>query len=206
MEDAWLQFPLHNLFHRLWEFIFKLRLSAQQRQYCRVSIKSTPLHDCDMPDEILVSSPCLEGCDKRKISSGVAAFRAIPSIFIAKLVAAVSHQGKNYILMGYKSQKYHIWSSVTFRPFVRTSPWPVTLCKNANSSKSQPQSGTRRNFGILVKCTFQLTFFQLSIDFQLIFSWPSADCSVTILTNKREKEAHLMLVTSGNLTKLLTID
>jgi hypothetical protein len=53
----------------------------------------------------------------------------------------------------------------------------ITICKNANSSKSQPQSGTRRNFGILVKCTFQLTFFWLSIDFQLIFSWPSADCS-----------------------------
>jgi hypothetical protein len=34
-----------------------------------------------------------------------------------------------------------------------------TLCKNMNSSKSQPQSGTCRNFGILVKCTFQLTFF-----------------------------------------------
>ena len=35
----------------------------------------------------------------------------------------------------------------------------ITLCKNVNSSKSWPQSGTHRNFGILVKCTFQLTFF-----------------------------------------------
>jgi len=35
-------------------------------EYCRVSIKLTPLHDHDMPDEILVSSPCLEGCDKHK--------------------------------------------------------------------------------------------------------------------------------------------
>jgi len=70
----------------------------------------------------------------------------------------------------------------------------VTLCKNVNSSKSRPQSGTRRNFGILVKCTFHLTFFWLCIDFQLIFSWPSADCSVTILTHKREKEALLMSV------------
>ena len=41
--------------------------------YCRVSIKSTPLRDRDTPDEILVSSPCLEGRDMRKISSGVAA-------------------------------------------------------------------------------------------------------------------------------------
>ena len=35
----------------------------------------------------------------------------------------------------------------------------ITLCKNMNASKSWPQSGTRRNFGILVKCTFHLTFF-----------------------------------------------
>src|SRR5882762_4136562 len=44
---------------------------AWDTYYCRVSIKSTPLHDRDTPDKILVSSPCLEGCDKRKISSGV---------------------------------------------------------------------------------------------------------------------------------------
>jgi hypothetical protein len=42
--------------------------------YCRVSIKSTPLRDRDTLDEILVSSPCLEGRDKRKNLSGVAAF------------------------------------------------------------------------------------------------------------------------------------
>ena len=34
--------------------------------YCRVSIKSTPLRDCDTPDEIFGSSPYLEDCDKRK--------------------------------------------------------------------------------------------------------------------------------------------
>ena len=65
-------------------------------RYCRVSIKLTPLHDHDMPDEILVLSPCLEGCDEGKNSSGVTVFWAIPSIFIVKLVVAVSHQGKRY--------------------------------------------------------------------------------------------------------------
>jgi hypothetical protein len=31
--------------------------------------------------------------------------------------------------MGTKAKNYHIWSSVTFGPFVRTSPWPVTRAK-----------------------------------------------------------------------------
>ena len=65
-----------------------------QRKYCRVSIKLTPFHDHDMPDKILVSSPCLEGRDKGKDSSGVTVFWAIPSIFIVNLVVAVSHQGE----------------------------------------------------------------------------------------------------------------
>ena len=39
----------------------------------------------------------LEDRDKRKISSSVADFWAILSIFLAKLVVAISHQGENYI-------------------------------------------------------------------------------------------------------------
>ena len=50
---------------------------------------------CDTPDEIFGSSPYLEDCDKRKNSSSVADFWAILSIFLAKLVVVISHQGEN---------------------------------------------------------------------------------------------------------------
>jgi hypothetical protein len=53
---------------------FFLSLSLLLSEYCRVSIKSTPLRDRDTSDEILVSSPSLEGRDKCKNLSGVTAF------------------------------------------------------------------------------------------------------------------------------------
>jgi len=52
----------------------------------------------------------------------------------------------------------------------------LTLCKTRIPSKSQPQSGTCRNFGILVKCTFSW----LSSDFPLTFSWYSVDHLLTV--------------------------
>ena len=109
---------LAHVAHKIWEHVHHIIL-----------IKSTPLRDHDTPDKILVSSPCLEGCDKHKISSGVAAFWAIPSIFIAKLVVAVSHQGEKLDINGHKSRKIPHMVSVTFGPFVRTSTWPVTRAK-----------------------------------------------------------------------------
>ena len=76
---------------------FPMHCTVRSEDYCRVLIKSTPLRDRDTPDEIFVLSPYLEDCDKGKISSSVAAFCAISSIFLAKLVVAISHQGENYI-------------------------------------------------------------------------------------------------------------
>ena len=37
-------------------------------EYCIISINSSSLCDCDMPDKIFISSPCQEGCDKVQIS------------------------------------------------------------------------------------------------------------------------------------------
>ena len=32
--------------------------------YCTILINLSPTCDCDTPDKIFISSPCLEGCDK----------------------------------------------------------------------------------------------------------------------------------------------
>jgi hypothetical protein len=38
--------------------------------YCTISINSSPMCDCDTPDEIFISSTWLAGCDNGEISSG----------------------------------------------------------------------------------------------------------------------------------------
>jgi len=48
--------------------------------YCTISNDSSPLGDCDTPDEIFVSSPCQRACDRLKFSSGVVISQPNPNI------------------------------------------------------------------------------------------------------------------------------
>jgi hypothetical protein len=56
------------------QYCAKADAPKSKLEYCRVSIKSTPLRDRDKPDEIFGSSPYLEDRDKRKNSSSVGDF------------------------------------------------------------------------------------------------------------------------------------
>ena len=47
------------------------RNNLEQTNYCTISNSSSPLCDCDTPDEIFVSSPRLRACDTPKFSSGL---------------------------------------------------------------------------------------------------------------------------------------
>ena len=44
--------------------------------YCSITNCSSPLRDCDTPDECSISSPCLKACDKPPISSRATIFSA----------------------------------------------------------------------------------------------------------------------------------
>ena len=64
-------------------------------KYCIILINSSPLRDCDMHDEIFISSPWLEGCDIGKISSDLALCPAILAELWIEFAAVVCHQSKN---------------------------------------------------------------------------------------------------------------
>src|SRR6266481_8643730 len=44
--------------------------------YCSITNCSSPLCDCDTPDECFISSPCLKACDKPPILSRAIIFSA----------------------------------------------------------------------------------------------------------------------------------
>src|SRR5882672_9490343 len=46
------------------------------QEYCSITNCSSPLRDCDTPDECFISSPCLKACDKPSISSRAIIFSA----------------------------------------------------------------------------------------------------------------------------------
>jgi hypothetical protein len=48
--------------------------------YCTISNDSSPLGDCDTPDEIFVSSPHQRACDRAKFSLGVVISQPNPNI------------------------------------------------------------------------------------------------------------------------------
>jgi len=50
-------------------------------QYCTILINSSPLHDCDMADEIFILSPYIGGCDRVQIFSGAALYLDILVLF-----------------------------------------------------------------------------------------------------------------------------
>jgi len=58
-------------------------------EYCRIQIKLTPLHDCDMPDEIFFSSLHFGSHDMAKISSVIAIELYILVMFGVKFIAVV---------------------------------------------------------------------------------------------------------------------
>jgi hypothetical protein len=62
--------------------------------YYIILIKLTPHCDHDMLDKILVSSPCLEGCDKAEILSDVAISLAIFPILRVQFLDTASQQSK----------------------------------------------------------------------------------------------------------------
>ena len=55
-------------------------------KYCTISFDSSPLRDCDTPDEIFISSPYIGGRDRVRISSGVALHLDILVLLWAGLV------------------------------------------------------------------------------------------------------------------------
>jgi hypothetical protein len=50
-------------------------------RYCTISNDSSPLCDCDTPDEIFISSPHQRACDRLKFSSGVVILHSNSNIF-----------------------------------------------------------------------------------------------------------------------------
>jgi hypothetical protein len=57
--------------------------------YYTILINLSPTCDCDAPDEIFISSPCLEGCDKAQILSDGTHSTTLLAVFWVKSMAAV---------------------------------------------------------------------------------------------------------------------
>ena len=57
--------------------------------YYTILINLSPTCDCDAPDEIFISSPCPEGCDKAQISSDGTYSAALLALFWVRSMAAV---------------------------------------------------------------------------------------------------------------------
>src|SRR5882762_6352402 len=72
--------------------------------YCTISINSSPLCDCDMPDEIFFSSLCLEACDMGKISSDAAFCLAISAVLWVEFKVAVRCRNQNWCSMTEKTR------------------------------------------------------------------------------------------------------
>jgi hypothetical protein len=64
--------------------------------YCTISINSSPLRDCDTPDENFCSSLCPEACDMGKISSGAALCLAISAVLGVEFEAVIHSGNQNW--------------------------------------------------------------------------------------------------------------
>src|ERR1700683_554205 len=71
-------------------------------KYCRIQIKSTPLCDCDTPDEILFLSPRFGSCDMVKISSVVPAEQYILVVIGLKFIGAYRRWSENLLFTSRK--------------------------------------------------------------------------------------------------------
>jgi hypothetical protein len=96
---------------------------TETRGYCTISINSSPLCDCDVPDEIFFSSLHLEACDMDKILSGAAFCPAISAVLWVKFKVAVCRRNQNWCSITEKnsnfSENYLIKIPVTNYHFVK---------------------------------------------------------------------------------------
>jgi len=93
---------------------------TETRGYCTISINSSPLCDCDLPDEIFFSLLRLEACDMGKILSGAAFCPAISAVLWVEFKVAVCRRNQNWCSI---TEKTRISAKIT----LSRSLWQTTI-------------------------------------------------------------------------------